>query len=57
MNLSELWEVVKDREAQHATVHEVARVRRDLTTKQQQQHSIAYMYMRIYLCISLLMDM
>ena len=26
MNLSKLWEMVKDREAWHAAIHEVARV-------------------------------
>ena len=33
MNLSKLWETVKDRGAWHATVHEVA-VRHDLATEQ-----------------------
>ena len=34
MNVSKLWEMVKDREAWHAAVHEV-RVRHDLATEQQ----------------------
>ena len=29
MSLSKLWEIVKDREASHATDHGVARVRHD----------------------------
>ena len=36
MNLSKLREVVKDREAWHAVVYGVARVRNDFVTKQQQ---------------------
>ena len=31
MSLSKLWEIVKDREAWHATVHEVARSRTQLS--------------------------
>ena len=33
MNLSKLWEILKDREAWHATVHKVTK-KRDLVTKQ-----------------------
>ena len=39
MNLSQLWERVKDREAWHAAVHGVQRVRHDLVTEQQQRLS------------------
>ena len=36
MNLSKLWEVVEDRRAWHAVVHEVAEVGYDIVTEQQQ---------------------
>ena len=39
MNLSKLWEIVEDRRAWHAAVHEVQQVGYDLTTEQQKQHS------------------
>ena len=38
MNLSKLWEIVKDREAWHAAVHGVTKVGHDLVTEQQQQN-------------------
>ena len=37
MNLGKLWEIVKDREAWHATVHGLQRGGHDLATEQQQQ--------------------
>ena len=37
MNLGKLREVVKDREAWHAAVHGVKKVRRDWMTEQQQR--------------------
>ena len=33
MNLSNLWEIVKDREAWYAAVHEVKRAEHDLVTE------------------------
>jgi len=35
-NMSKLWKTVKDREAWHAAIHEVSRVRPDLGTEQQE---------------------
>ena len=35
MSLSKLWEMVKDREAWHATVHEVAKTRTGLSRTEQ----------------------
>ena len=37
MDLSQLWEIVKDRQAWHAAVHGSQRVGRDLATEKQQQ--------------------
>ena len=34
ISLSKLWEIVKDREAQHAAIHGSQRVRHDLLTEQ-----------------------
>ena len=36
MNLSKFWETVKDREAWHAALYGVTRIRHDLLTEQQQ---------------------
>ena len=33
MNLSELWELVMDREARRATIHGVTKIRHDRVTK------------------------
>ena len=35
MSLSKIWEMVKDREARHAAVHGLQRVRLNLATEQQ----------------------
>ena len=40
MNLSELWEIVEDRRAWHAAVHEVQQVGYDLTNEQQLFHLV-----------------
>ena len=37
MNLNKLWEMVNDREAWHAALHRVTKVRHSLVTEQQQQ--------------------
>ena len=47
MNLSKLWEIVKDREAWNATVHGSQRVRHDLATEQQQGTATIHHVMEI----------
>ena len=37
MNLNKLWEMVNDREAWHAAVHRITKVRHSLVIEQQQQ--------------------
>ena len=39
MSLSKLQEIVKDREAWCASVHEVTKIRDDLAIERQQQHT------------------
>ena len=51
MNLSELWEIVKDREAWCVAFHGAQKVTQDLATKQQQQH---YYFIYIYKCKQLI---
>ena len=38
MSLSKVREIVKDREAWHAAVHEVTKIEHDLATEQQKSH-------------------
>ena len=47
MNLSKLQEIVKDREVWCTAVHEAAKVRHDLVTKQHHQHIICVSAARI----------
>ena len=51
MNLSELWEIVKDREGWCVAFHGVQKVTQDLATKQQRQH---YYFMYISKCTQLI---
>ena len=41
MNLSKIQETVEDTGAWHATIHEVAKSRHNLVTKQQKQHRLS----------------
>ena len=47
MNLSKLWEIVKDREAWHAAVYGLQRVGHNLATKEQQHYLLQYIYIYI----------
>ena len=40
MNLSKLWEIVKDREAWRAAVHGITKIEHDLATEQQLEENI-----------------
>ena len=44
MNLSKVWKTVKDREAWHAAVHDVAKNCHDSVTEQQQNSSLPTLY-------------
>ena len=44
VSLSDLRDLVMDREAWHAAIHGVTQVRHDLVTKQQQQHGLGLGY-------------
>ena len=50
MSLNKLQEIVKDREAWHATVYGLQRVRHDLATEQQQNsvNSVAWLYLTLW---------
>ena len=44
MNLSKVWEIVKNREAWHATIHEMAKSCHNLVTEQQHNSSLPTLY-------------
>ena len=44
MNLSKVWEIVKNREAWHATIHEMAKSCHNLVTEQQRNSSLPTLY-------------
>ena len=47
VNLSKLWEIVKDREAWHDAVHGWQKVERDLTSGLQQLTTLQYQWLHI----------
>ena len=56
MSLSKLWDIVKESEPWHASVHGVAKIRHDLAT-QQRQHSVFCLihvnsYLNCFSCFS-----
>ena len=46
MSLSKLWEIVKDRDAWHAAVHEVTKMGHDRATEQRQLQTDTMLYGR-----------
>ena len=53
MNLDKLQEMMRDREAWHASVHGLTKSRTQLVTEQQQQHSFVISTMEIIMALIL----